>query len=119
VLTEPRKCALQVVGAGGLARGTAAAAMTWLYVLRMDLERRNACALSPVEGFVRKIGETKLIDAFGRVVDDVKNFAMPALDSLSSGVRLKTQWKAGQGWVAVRRVIAMRKLPRTSATIGL
>ena len=51
--------------------------------------------------FVRKIGESELIDAFGRVVDDVKTFAMPALRSLASGERLTKQWKAGRGWVAV------------------
>jgi hypothetical protein len=51
--------------------------------------------------FVRKIGESELIDAFGRIVADVKNFAMPALRSLSIGERLTKQWKAGRGWVAV------------------
>jgi hypothetical protein len=51
--------------------------------------------------FVRKIGETELIDAFGRVVDDVKIFAMPALHSLASGEKITKQWKAGRGWVAV------------------
>jgi predicted nucleotidyltransferase component of viral defense system len=51
--------------------------------------------------FVRKIGETELIDAFGRVVDDVKVFAMPALHSLAGGETLSKHWKAGQGWVAV------------------
>ena len=51
--------------------------------------------------FVRKIGETELIDAFGRVVDDVKIFAMPALHSLAGGETLSKHWKAGQGWVAV------------------
>jgi hypothetical protein len=50
--------------------------------------------------FVRKIGETELVDAFGRIVNDVKVFAMPALQSLASGERLKKQWKAGQGWVS-------------------
>jgi predicted nucleotidyltransferase component of viral defense system len=50
--------------------------------------------------FVRKIGERELVDEFGRIVDDVKVFAMPALCSLVSGERLTKQWKAGQGWVA-------------------
>ena len=50
--------------------------------------------------FVRKIGEIELIDAFGRIVNDVKVFAMPALGSLASGERLTKQWKAGLGWVA-------------------
>jgi hypothetical protein len=51
--------------------------------------------------FVRKIGETELIDAFGRVVDDIKIFALPALHSLASGETLSKHWKAGRGWVAV------------------
>jgi hypothetical protein len=50
--------------------------------------------------FVRKIGENDLIDAFGRVVDDVRSFAIPALSSLAGGKRLVKQWKAGRGWVA-------------------
>jgi len=51
--------------------------------------------------FVRKIGENELVDAFGRVVDDVKTFAKPALRSLAGGEKLTKQWKAGQGWAAV------------------
>ena len=50
--------------------------------------------------FVRKIGETELIDEFGKIVNDVKVFAMPALHALYGGQRLKKQWKAGRGWVA-------------------
>ncbi len=50
--------------------------------------------------FVRKIGENELIDAFGRIVDDVRVFAMPVLRSLASGERLAQQWIAGRGWVA-------------------
>lgn len=53
--------------------------------------------------FVRKIGEIELIDAFGRIVDDVRIFAMPVLRSLASGERFTKQWKAGQGWVARER----------------
>ena len=49
--------------------------------------------------FVRNIGETELIDAFGRIVDDVRAFAMPALHSLAGGERLTKHWKAGRGWV--------------------
>ena len=51
--------------------------------------------------FVRKIGESDLIDALGKVIDDVKSFAMPALSSLGSGERLEKKWKAGRGWVLV------------------
>jgi hypothetical protein len=50
--------------------------------------------------FVRKIGETDLIDGFGRIIDDVKTFAMPALQSLARGEALSKHWKAGRGWVA-------------------
>ncbi|MEO8062766.1 MAG: nucleotidyl transferase AbiEii/AbiGii toxin family protein [Pseudomonadota bacterium] len=55
----------------------------------------------PWNAFVKKMGESYLVDALGRVVDDVKIFSMPALGSLASGERLKKQWKAGRGWVAV------------------
>jgi predicted nucleotidyltransferase component of viral defense system len=48
--------------------------------------------------FVRKIGEVDLTDAFGRIVEDLKNFAMPALRSLAGGESLTKQWKAGRGW---------------------
>ncbi|MBC8024632.1 MAG: nucleotidyl transferase AbiEii/AbiGii toxin family protein [Steroidobacteraceae bacterium] len=51
--------------------------------------------------FVRRIGETELVDAFGRIVDDLKIFAMPALNSLANSERLSKHWKAGRGWVAV------------------
>lgn len=51
--------------------------------------------------FVKKIGETELIDEFGKIVNDVKVFAMPALHALAGGERLTKQWKAGRGWVAV------------------
>ena len=50
--------------------------------------------------FVKKMGESELIDAFGRVVDDVRIFAMPALHSLASGETHSKHWKAGRGWVA-------------------
>jgi hypothetical protein len=51
--------------------------------------------------FVRKIGETELSDAFGRIVDELKIFAMPALHSLTRGERLSKHWKAGRGWATV------------------
>ena len=51
--------------------------------------------------FVRKIGETGLSDAFGRIVDELKIFAMPGLHSLTRGERLSKHWKAGRGWVTV------------------
>ncbi len=49
--------------------------------------------------FVRKIGESELIDEFGRIVDELKTFSLPVLRSLASGEKLSKQWKAGQGWV--------------------
>jgi predicted nucleotidyltransferase component of viral defense system len=48
--------------------------------------------------FVRKIGEHDLIDAFGKVVADLKVFAIPALQSLARGDKLPRRWKAGNGW---------------------
>jgi predicted nucleotidyltransferase component of viral defense system len=50
--------------------------------------------------FVKKIGESDLVDAFGGVVDDLKIFAMPLLHSLARGEAFLQKWKAGQGWVA-------------------
>jgi predicted nucleotidyltransferase component of viral defense system len=51
--------------------------------------------------FVKKIGEDELTDAFGKVVEDLKNFAMPVLRSHIGGEKLPQQWKAGNGWVAL------------------
>ena len=48
--------------------------------------------------FVRKLGEHDLIDAFDKVVADLKVFAMPALQSLAHGDKFALQWKAGNGW---------------------
>lgn len=50
--------------------------------------------------FVRKIGEDELTDTFGKVVEDLKIFAMPALRSLARGEKFEQLWKAGKGWVA-------------------
>jgi predicted nucleotidyltransferase component of viral defense system len=50
--------------------------------------------------FVKKMGEDQLTDAFGKVVEDLKIFAMPVLRSLARGEKLTQQWKAGNGWVA-------------------
>ncbi|HEY7886812.1 MAG TPA: nucleotidyl transferase AbiEii/AbiGii toxin family protein [Steroidobacteraceae bacterium] len=49
--------------------------------------------------FVRKMGEDELIDGFGKIIEDIKTFAMPAFRSLASGEKLAQQWKAGNGWV--------------------
>jgi predicted nucleotidyltransferase component of viral defense system len=49
--------------------------------------------------FVRKIGEGELIDEFGRIVDDIRIFAMPVFRSLARGEKFAQQWKAGRGWV--------------------
>jgi hypothetical protein len=51
--------------------------------------------------FVRNIGESGLSEAFGRIVDELRTFAMPALHSLASGERLSKRWKAGRGWETV------------------
>ncbi|HKR42427.1 MAG TPA: nucleotidyl transferase AbiEii/AbiGii toxin family protein [Paraburkholderia sp.] len=49
--------------------------------------------------FVRKMGEDDLIDAFSKIIEDLKNFAMPALRSLAREEKFAQQWKAGNGWV--------------------
>jgi len=48
--------------------------------------------------FVKKMGDDQLIDAFGKVLEDLKIFAMPVFRSLASGEKLTQQWKAGKGW---------------------
>jgi hypothetical protein len=48
--------------------------------------------------FVKKIGESDLVDAFGRIVEDIKIFVMPVLRSLARGEQFALKWKAGQGW---------------------
>ena len=50
--------------------------------------------------FVKKIGEEHLTDAFGKVIEDLGIFAMPAFRALTSGAKLTRQWKAESGWVA-------------------
>src|SRR5690606_21610232 len=49
--------------------------------------------------FVKKIGEGELVDAFGRIVEEIRASAMPPLSSLSRGEKLVQQWKAGSGWI--------------------
>jgi predicted nucleotidyltransferase component of viral defense system len=48
--------------------------------------------------FVRKMGEDTLIDAFAKVVVDLKVFALPALRAVARGEELTQQWKASSGW---------------------
>lgn len=49
--------------------------------------------------FVKKVGEDKLVDALGNVVNEIKAFAMPVLRSLARGDTLRRQWRAGRGWI--------------------
>ena len=56
--------------------------------------------LTQWNAFVKKIGEGELTDAFGKVVEYLKIFAMPMFRALASGEKLTQQWKAGNGWVA-------------------
>jgi predicted nucleotidyltransferase component of viral defense system len=49
--------------------------------------------------FVRRLGEDDLIDAFSKIIEDLKNFSMPALRSLALGEKFPQQWKAGNGWL--------------------
>lgn len=48
--------------------------------------------------FVKKLGEHELIDAFGKVVEDLKTFAMPVFRSLAHDEKPTQRWKAGTGW---------------------
>jgi predicted nucleotidyltransferase component of viral defense system len=50
--------------------------------------------------FVKKIGEDELSGTFGKVVENLKIFAMPVLRSLAHGEKFDQQWKAGKEWVA-------------------
>jgi hypothetical protein len=50
--------------------------------------------------FVKKIGEDALIDAFGGVVADLKNFVMPVVRSMWRDEKLAAHWRAGKGWAA-------------------
>lgn len=50
--------------------------------------------------FVRKMGEDELTGAFGRVVNELKNFVLPVFGSLADGKKLTQRWKAGKGWEA-------------------
>ena len=49
---------------------------------------------------MKKIGEGHRTDTLSTVIEDLKNFAIPALRSIASGEELTQQWKAGSGWVA-------------------
>ena len=49
--------------------------------------------------FARKMGENDLIDAFDKIIEDLKVFVMPALRSLTRGEKLAQHCKAGNGWV--------------------
>lgn len=50
--------------------------------------------------FVRKMDEDELIDGFGKIIEDIKTFAMPAFRSLASGKKVAQRWKSGNGWVS-------------------
>jgi hypothetical protein len=47
---------------------------------------------------VKRAGEPELVDAFERVVADLKIFAMPVFRSLTGGEKLAQRWRAGTGW---------------------
>ena len=49
--------------------------------------------------FTSKMGEDDLVDKFSNIIEDLKNFAMPALRSLARREKFTRQWKAGNGWV--------------------
>lgn len=48
--------------------------------------------------FAKKIGENELADGFGRVVEDIRIFAMPVFRSLARDERLTNSWRAGR-WI--------------------
>lgn len=50
--------------------------------------------------FVKKIGEDELTDAFGKIVADLRSFAMPLLRSLARGEKFTQKWNAKKGWIA-------------------
>ena len=60
--------------------------------------------------FVKKVGEVELTDAFGKVVEDLKIFAMPIFRSLAGKEKLTRQWRVGNGWVEPH------EMPSTCAT---
>ena len=45
------------------------------------------------------MGEDELIDVFGKIIEDIRTFAMPALRSVANGENFAQRWKAGNGWV--------------------
>ncbi len=50
--------------------------------------------------FAKKVGEDDLVDAFGRIAEDIRAFAMPVFAGLARGDTTAEHWKAGRGWVA-------------------
>lgn len=48
--------------------------------------------------FARKIGEPELVDAFGRVIEDIHHFAVPVLDALAQGEQRLSRWVPSGGW---------------------
>jgi predicted nucleotidyltransferase component of viral defense system len=49
--------------------------------------------------FAKKIGEEELVDSLGRIIDEIKVFAMPVFSSLANGKALEQEWRAKKGWV--------------------
>jgi predicted nucleotidyltransferase component of viral defense system len=49
--------------------------------------------------FVRRIGDNELAGQLGKIIQDLKIFAIPLLGSLSGEERTARQWKHGQGWM--------------------
>jgi predicted nucleotidyltransferase component of viral defense system len=50
--------------------------------------------------FATKLGEKDLVDAFGKVVEDLKTFAVPMFRTLARGESSMQRWRSGQGWIA-------------------
>lgn len=49
--------------------------------------------------FVKKIGEERLVDLLGEILDEIRAFAVPAFTSIYRRERLARKWRAGTGWV--------------------
>jgi hypothetical protein len=48
----------------------------------------------------QQIGEDLLVNHFGKIVDDLRNFATPVLSALARREVLSAQWKAATTWVS-------------------
>jgi predicted nucleotidyltransferase component of viral defense system len=50
--------------------------------------------------FVKKVGEGELIDAFDKIIEDLKRFVLQVLQAATRGEKFLLHWKAGSEWTA-------------------